>query len=102
MAKIIVSKEARKDLLTIRQYIREELNDPDASRRIIAELKKSILSLTDFPNRGQPLDALIDVHTEYRYLLCKNYAIFYLVSEKELMIVRILHQRQDHLKVLLS
>lgn len=100
MPKITVSKEARKDLIAIRQYIHDELCNPDASQRVISALKKSILSLADFSNRGRPLDALIPVHTEYRYLVCENYCVFYLASGDEVIIVRILHQRQDCLKAL--
>lgn len=100
MAEIIVSKEARKDLISIRQYIRDELCNPSAAQRIMGELKKSILHLAAFPGRGRPLDALIAVHTEYRYLVCENYCIFYLCTEEEVLIVRILHQRQDCLKAL--
>jgi len=100
MAKIVISKEARKDLVSIRQYIHDELSNPDASRRVIAALKKSIQSLTDLSSRGRPLDALIPVHTEYRYLVCENYCVFYLASMEEVIIVRILHQRQDCLKAL--
>ncbi|MDO4568719.1 MAG: type II toxin-antitoxin system RelE/ParE family toxin [Clostridia bacterium] len=100
MARVIVSGEARKDLATIRQYISEELCNPDAARRILAELKKSILTLERFPGSGRPLDALIPVHTEYRYLICENYCVFYLSSEEEVMVVRILHQRQDSFKAL--
>jgi toxin ParE1/3/4 len=100
MARIIVSREARKDILAIRQYICEELSNPSASQRIVNELKKSIRGLESFPERGRPLDALISVQTEYRYLVCENYCIFYLSSGKEVLIVRILHQRQDCLRAL--
>lgn len=97
---IIVSKEARKDLVLIRQYIREELCNPDAAVRIIGMLKKSMASLSDFPGRGRPLDALIPVHTEYRYLVCENYCVFYLSNDSDIVVVRVLHQRQDCLKAL--
>ena len=100
MARITVSREARKDLISIRQYIRDELCNPDASVRIIAQLKKSISALVSFPGRGRPLDALIPVHTEYRYLVCENYCVFYLCSDEDVVIVRILHQRQDCLRAL--
>ena len=100
MARVIVSKEARNDLVSIRDYIRDELCNPDAAQRILASLKKSILSLEHFPGRGKPLDALIPVHTEYRYLLCENYCIFYLCMEEEVLVVRVLHQRQDSLRAL--
>ena len=101
MAHVTVSKEARKDLVGIRDYIRNELCNPNAAHRIITELKNSVLSLERFPGRGRPLDALIPVHTEYRYLVCENYCIFYLYSEVDVIVVRILHQRQDSLKALL-
>ena len=97
---IIVSREARKDLVQIRQYISEELCNPDAAVRIMGLLKKSIASLSDFPGRGRPLDALIPVHTDYRYLVCKNYCVFYLSNDSDVVIIRILHQRQDCLRAL--
>lgn len=98
---VVVSREARRDLQRIRRYITEELGNPAAAVRIIAALKKSAESLRDFPGRGQPLDALMPVHTAYRYLPCEHYCIFYLCSETDVLIVRILHQRQDCLRALL-
>ena len=100
MARVIVSKEARRDLIHIRNYIRDELCNPDAAGRIIRELHTAAQGLRNFPNRGRPLDTMISIHTEYRYLPCENYCIFYLVSEEEVFIVRILHQKQDTLKAL--
>ena len=100
MARVIVSKEARRDLVNIRNDIRDELCNPTAAVRIIRELRTASEGLRNFPNRGRPLDAMIPIHTEYRYLPCENYCIFYLVSEEEVFIVRILHQKQDTLKAL--
>lgn len=102
MTSITVSPEARKDLLSIQAYIRDELCNPDAAQRILTTIKSSILSLETFPERGRPLDALIHVHTDYRYLVCENYCIFYLNSADNVLIIRILHQRQDCLRALLS
>ena len=50
--------------------------------------------------KERPLDALLSVHTEYRYLVCENYCIFYLEDNEQVIIVRILHQRQDSLRAL--
>ena len=101
MARIVVSRMARRDLQDIRRYICEELCNPPAARRILAALKASMLRLADFPDSGRPLDALLPVHTEYRYVACENYCIFYLGSGAEVSVVRILHQRQDCLRALL-
>ena len=100
MARITISKEARKDLVAIQEYISNELYNPDAAQRIIREIKRSILRLQDFPECGRPLDALLSVHTEYRYLVCEGYSIFYLASSQEALVVRILNQRQDYIRAL--
>ena len=73
MARVIVTKPAQKDLVDIRAYIRDELCNPSAAKRIISELKKSISALSSFSGRGRPLDALIPVHTDYRYsVVCSS------------------------------
>lgn len=100
MAQVTLSKEAQRDLVFIRNYIRDELCNPGAAKRIIACLKQSVQSLEKFSGRGRPLDALIPVHTEYRYLVCENYCIFYLEGNDQVIVVRILHQRQDCLRAL--
>ena len=100
MAKVTLSKEAQRDIIAIRNYIRDELCNPDAAAHVIASLKKGVQSLETFSGRGRPLDALITVHTEYRYLVCENYCIFYLEGNDQVIVVRILHQRQDSLRAL--
>ena len=100
MPRLIVSKEARNDLIAIHRYIRDELENPTAAVRIIRALKDSMERLKEYPGIGKPLDALIPVHTEYRYLVCENYCVFYLTNERETMVIRILHQRQDCLRAL--
>ena len=100
MAKVIVSREARNDLINIQTYIRDELLSPDASKRILGELKKAIISLQDMPERGKPLDSVLSVHTEYRYLFCERYRIFYLSDGDTVEIIRILHTLQDYMRVL--
>ena len=100
MAKVIVSREARNDLINIQTYIRDELLSPDASKRILGELKKAMISLQDMPERGKPLDSVLSVHNEYRYLVCERYRIFYLSDGDTVEIIRILHTLQDYMRVL--
>ena len=51
MAKAIVSKEARKDLIAIRMYIRDELLNPAATDRILHELRRAVEGLQSFPRQ---------------------------------------------------
>mgnify|MGYP004554589949 CR=1 FL=1 len=97
--------------MQLRQHGFEFLGDGQSQMRGILQhghrfvgemglLKKSIVSLSDFPGRGRPLDALIPVHTDYRYLVCENYCVFYLSNDGDVVVIRILHQRQDCLRAL--
>ncbi|MGI6174278.1 MAG: type II toxin-antitoxin system RelE/ParE family toxin [Christensenellales bacterium] len=100
MAKVVVLRAARNDLIHIQSYIRDELLNPDAARHVLGELRKAIANLQEMPDRGKPLDSVLSVHTEYRYLVCEQYRIFYLSNGDTVEIVRILHTLQDYMRVL--
>jgi plasmid stabilization system protein ParE len=100
MAKVVISRAARNDLINIQAYIRDELSSPEASRRILGELRKAIASLQEMSNRGKPLDSILSVHTAFRYLVCEQYRIFYLSDGNIVEVVRILHTLQDYMRVL--
>lgn len=102
MAEVIVSRLASKDLINIRDYIRDELNNPDAASRILLELKTAMESLRSMPERGKPLDSVIHVHTEYRYLVCGRYRVFYLYHDNQVEIVRVLQTLQDYMRALFT
>ena len=97
---MIVSPAARRDLISIRDYISDELANPDAALRILKLLRASIESLRDMPERGKPLDAILSVHTDYRFMVCENYRIFYLCEGERVEVVRALHTLQDYMRTL--
>ncbi len=84
----------------IRDYISDDLANPDAALRILRLLRTSIESLRDMPERGKPLDAVLPVHTDYRFLVCENYRIFYLCEGNQVEVVRVLHTLQDYMRAL--
>ena len=100
MAEVIVSRLARNDLVNIRDYIQNELSNPDAALRIMAQLKQAMESLQTMPERGKPLDAILAVHTQYRFLVCESYRIFYLYDAQQVEVVRVLHTLQDYMRAL--
>ena len=87
-------------MIGIRDYISDELANPDAALRILKLLRTSIESLRDMPERGMPLDAVLSVHTDYRFLVCENYRIFYLCEGDQVEVVRVLHMLQDYMRAL--
>ena len=97
---MIVSQAARRDLIGIRDYVSIELDNPDAAQRILKLLRTSIESLRDLPESGMPLDAVLSVHTDYRFLVCENYRIFYLCEGDQVEVVRVLHTLQDYMRAL--
>ena len=100
MAEVIVSRLARNDLIHIRDYIQNELSNPDAALCIMAQLKQAMESLQTMPERGKPLDAILAVHTQYRFLVCESYRIFYLYDAQQVEVVRVLHTLQDYMRAL--
>ena len=96
MANVIVSPAARRDLIGIR----DEPTNPDAALRILKLLRAGVESLRDMPERGMPLDAVLSVHTDYRFLVCENYRIFYLCEGDQVEVVRVLHSLQDYMRAL--
>ena len=100
MAEVIVSRLARNDLIHIRDYIQNELSNPAAALRIMAQLKQAMESLQTMPECGKPLDAILAVHTQYRFLVCESYRIFFIYHGQKVEIVRVLHTLQDYMRAL--
>ncbi len=100
MAEVIVSRLARNDMTHIRDYIQNELSNPDAALRVMAQLKQAMQGLQTMPERGKPLDAILAVHTEYRFLVCESYRVFYLYDGQKVEVVRVLHTLQDYMRAL--
>ena len=99
MAKVTLSKEAQRDIIAIRNYIRDELCNPSAAKHIIACLKKSIQSLEKFSGVVVRWSAAVCSYG-IQIPCVRNYCIFYLEDNERVIIVRILHQRQDSLRAL--
>lgn len=59
-----------------------------------------VKALGQFSGCNRPLDALIPVHTEYGYLECEGLCIFYLENSDNVVIVRILLERNGCLATL--
>ncbi len=52
------------------------------------------------PFIGAPLDSIIDVKTDYRFLVCGNYLIFYKVKHDIISIYRVMNGRRDYFRQL--
>ncbi len=102
MQKIRVNPIALKDLMSIKEYITEELDSPDAALKIVKKIVDSYEKLRDFPGMGISLNSKIDIPTDYRFLVSEEHIIFYKLEGQYVSIYRILNAKMDYLKVLFA
>ena len=57
-------------------------------------------ALETFSELGAPLASILDIDTEYRYLVTGNYMTFYRVFQNEVYVDRILYGRRDYMRIL--
>ncbi|MBQ2862510.1 MAG: type II toxin-antitoxin system RelE/ParE family toxin [Oscillospiraceae bacterium] len=100
MYKISFSPEAVDDLKDIKQYIKDELCNEQAAKNTVAKILKKIKLLSDFPESGSSLSAIIGFDTDYRYLVCDNYIAFYRIENKNVLMVRILYGKRNYMQIL--
>lgn len=73
---------ARKDLTDIANYISDHLKAPKAAMDLLNALDVSISRLEQFPYSCKVYQPIEMLENEYRLLLVKNYAVFYVVKEQ--------------------
>ena len=100
MYKVSFSPEAVDDLKEIKQYIKDELCNEQAAKNTVTKILKKIKLLSDFPESGSSLSAIIGFDTDYRYLVCDNYIAFYRIENKNVLIVRVLYGRRNYMQIL--
>ena len=100
MNNLHLSPEAQADLSEIKAYIAEDLENPQAALSTVARITQTIRTLQDHALIGASLSAIVDVDSDYRYLISGNYMIFYRVTNKDIFVDRILYGRRDYMRIL--
>ena len=94
------SPEAVKDLQGIDEYISVELDNAQSAERIVDDIIRKIDMLSELPELGASLSSRVDVKTDYRYLVCGNYNVFYRIEIDKVKIVRVLNARRNFMAIL--
>lgn len=100
MYKLKIAPKAAEDLTAIKNYINDTLLSPQSATTTLTALMSKIRTLTTLPFRGRPLSSVLNIHTDYRFLVCNNYLIFYRVSTSALLIIRVLYAKRNYVKLL--
>lgn len=100
MNKIVLSYDAKNDLKEIKKYISKDLDNEIAANNTVSKITKSIRRLEAQPLIGAPLSSIIEFDTNYRFLVCGNYMVFYRLENNVVLVSRIIYGRRDYMKIL--
>ena len=98
--KLRYTPEAISDLQSIKQYIKSTLRNPTAATRITKMVLDNCASLKSFPESGSSISALTGYETDIRMLICENYIALYRVDDDMVSVARIIHAKQDYMRIL--
>ncbi len=90
--KLIYAPEAVEDLKYLREFIRTK--NPIATKRIAKLILAGIDQLRTFPNMGTSVEKAPNPAV-VRDLIIGNYLARYLITEQQIIVLRIWHQKED-------
>jgi len=96
MPKLEYSPTALDDLQNPREYLIDDLGDAVAIK-ILKKMITDIKKLEEYPLLGVDLGKLIDVPSDYRYLLTEKNYVFYHLELDKIRVVRVLNGQQDYM-----
>lgn len=89
MYKVIYTKRSKVELQNLYNYIYFNLANPIAAKKFREQILKPISNLEYFPYMGKKIS-----NSNFRYLIFKNYLIFYSVNDQNVEIQRVIHKNQ--------
>ena len=100
--KIIITPDAEKDLVELRNYIADVLLARDTARNYIRTIRKEIGSLSELPARYKPVDDEPWHSRGVRRIIVNNFFVYYRIDEehKRVYILKVIYARRDQLRVL--
>ncbi len=94
------SKEAKQDLIEIKQYIKYNLQEPKIAQKLILKIRKEINALKDNPEIYTIIDDDMIRKLEIRKLIVDNYIIFYRIKNNSIQVVRVMYGRRNWINLL--
>ena len=96
--KVVFSKKSELQIEEIYQYVLSKSNDEGTAKKFVNELidKTEILKTQAFV--GRQLEIIDNIVTQYRFLIYKDYLIFYREDDSKVYIDRILNAKTDYVK----
>lgn len=95
MHELIYLPLAREDLRKITSYIAYNLKAQKAAMDLLDTLDNSISRLQQFPYSCKLYQGIEAIDTEYRMMPVNNYIVFYVVTEHEVEIHRVIYAKMN-------
>lgn len=94
---IEITDPAADDISELYRYISAKLLEPGSAARVYTAVKRAILSLDAFPERGAVVPEQPYLSLGVRRLYVENYTVFYIVDQPSacVTILRVLYSRRD-------
>lgn len=81
-------------------YIYSELCSLNAAERTIQKIMAAVDRLADFPQLGPLLSFIAEIESDYRFLVCGNYMVFYRVLDSAVYVDRVLYGKKNYIQTL--
>jgi plasmid stabilization system protein ParE len=94
------SKLFREDVKTSVNYIKHTLQAPLAAQRLKDEIKKTYKKIKESPFIYPAVPDEYLASMGFRFVMVKNYMIFYIVEGKQINIFRFLYGHRDWINIL--
>ena len=97
-----ITKQAKEQMAQIVDYISDELFAPEAAINLLDKLEKSIIALTEFPERYQLIDEEPWRSEGVRKIVVNNFLVYYWINtqERKVHVTAVIYAKRDQLKQL--
>mgnify|MGYP004706651197 CR=1 FL=1 len=100
---VLITDTARNDLDDIFVYINEKFLAPQAASNTLSNIKLAILKVAEVPEIGidvsKKLNRKFKSSETLRMIPAGNYLVFYIISNKDLVVLRVLYQRRNWIEI---
>lgn len=100
--KVKITKQAQEQMLEIFDYISYELFAPEAADILLNKMEKSIMSLSEFPERYQLIDEEKWSIKGVRKIVVNNFIVYYLVDKRKkiVQVTAVIYEKRNQIEQL--
>jgi plasmid stabilization system protein ParE len=100
MYKLNFTKTFKKDVISSVEYIKHTLQAPAAAERLKKEIKNTYKKIKEMPFIYPIVPNNYLAALGFRFVMVKNYMLFYTIEEQQINIIRFLYGRRDWITIL--